>query len=145
VRLASGRQTAVIPDAYLVLAPRGELPVGIALELDRGTEDQKRWRQKVAAIAAWVSGPYQDAFGLDNLTVAVVTSTPGRVEQLTDWTEQELESAGNQALGDIFLFTSTPPVAVSPTTWFFGPIWQPLRSGRPVSLLDGAEGGALAP
>ncbi len=47
--------------------------MAVALELDRGTEDQRRWRGKVAALAAWAMGPYREAFAAQTLTIAVVT------------------------------------------------------------------------
>ena len=49
------RDVAVIPDAWFQLSYRNQSPYSIALELDRGTEDQKVWRQKVAAYVAWAS------------------------------------------------------------------------------------------
>ncbi len=46
------RLVAVIPDAWFELAVADHQPEPIAMELDRGIEDQKRWRAKVAALAA---------------------------------------------------------------------------------------------
>ena len=66
------RDVAVIPDAWFQLSYRNRSPYSIALELDRGTEDQKVWRQKVAAYVVWATGPYMEAFETDNVTVAVV-------------------------------------------------------------------------
>ena len=43
------RDVAVIPDAWFQLAHGNGTPYSIAVELDRGTEDQKVWRQKIAA------------------------------------------------------------------------------------------------
>jgi hypothetical protein len=45
------RRVAVIPDGWFQLSINGGLPYSIALELDRGTEDQKVWREKVDAGA----------------------------------------------------------------------------------------------
>src|SRR5512135_2019586 len=69
----STRSVAVIPDAWFELAVGAKKPIAIAIELDRGSEDQKRWRSKVAALAAWAVGPYREAFGADTLTIAVAT------------------------------------------------------------------------
>src|SRR3954452_24187780 len=66
------RRVAVIPDGWFQLSIAGELPYSIAIELDRGTEDQKVWREKVAAYVLWARGPYKEAFETDNLTIAVV-------------------------------------------------------------------------
>src|SRR5262249_41542497 len=62
VKDREGRRTAVIPDAWLDLRIREVYQVCIALELDRGTEEQKHWRRKVANLIAYATGPYQEAF-----------------------------------------------------------------------------------
>ncbi len=134
VRLPGGRQTAVIPDGWLEL--QLEPPVAIALEVDRGSEGQQRWRQKVQALAAWASGPYQEAFASDNLTLAIVTPSRGRREQLAEWTSRALAASGYQELSPLFLFTSESLVERPPWEFFCTSSWQPLDGGRPVSLLD---------
>lgn len=136
VRLPDGRQTSVIPDGWLELQLEPEPPVAIALELDRGTEDQQRWRAKIQALAAWASGPYQEAFASDNLTLAIVTQSEARREQLADWTSRELAASGHEELAQLFVFTSDSPVQRPPFEFFCTSLWQPLDGGRPVSLLD---------
>ncbi|MBB4984780.1 replication-relaxation family protein [Streptomyces nymphaeiformis] len=128
-------RTTVIPDAWFELCVGGE-SVYIALELDRGTEQQKHWRRKVAALTAWAEGPYRQVFEADNLTVAVAVPAKARREQLSDWTIRELEAIGRTELADIFLFTSVSPVTTDPFELFFGPCWYPAGADRPVSLLD---------
>src|SRR6185312_5737650 len=83
----------------------------IAVELDRSTEDQKVWRQKVAAYTVWADGPYQQAFETDNLTIAVVCPDQTRCAQLSDWTMRELRSRRAEEYGELFVFTSASPVA----------------------------------
>jgi hypothetical protein len=129
------RSVAVIPDAWFELSVDTTKPVGIALELDRGTEDQKRWREKVEALTAWAIGPYKEAFANRTLTIAVVTPTAQRRDQLRAWTHQELTRVGWAALGQIFLFTCADPVATSPQTFFFGRCWYEPVKAEPVSLL----------
>ncbi len=136
VSLPGGRQTSVIPDGWFELQLEPEPPVAIALELDRGSEGQPRWRQKVQALAAWARGPYQEAFASDNLTLAIVTQSPARLEQLADWTGRELAASNHEELAPLFLFTSESPVQRPPWEFFCTPLWQPLDGGRPVSLLD---------
>ena len=101
------RSVAVVPDAWFELAVGTRRPVAIAVELDRDTEDQKRWRTKVAALAAWAVGPYRQAFAAETLTIAVVTPDEGRQDTLRGWTRQELARIGQQALTEIFLFTGS--------------------------------------
>src|SRR3954452_9481982 len=86
------RRVAVIPDGWFQLSINGGLPYSIALELDRGTEDQKVWREKVAAYVVWAKGPYKDAFETDNLTIAIVCPDERRRAVLKDWTMLELKA-----------------------------------------------------
>jgi hypothetical protein len=132
-------KVAVIPDGWFQLGVDGSPPISIALELDRATEDQKAWRQKVAAYAAWADGPYREAFETDNLTVAVVTPTQRRCDQLRDWTLRELTRLKTAGLADIFLVTAESPVSTRPIDFFFGHLWYLPREAQPVSLLDPPE------
>lgn len=129
-------KVAVIPDAWFELAAHGVSPVCIALELDRGTEEQKYWRRKVAALVAWALGPYRSAFEADNLTVAVVVPSRARRQQLASWTLQELGAIGRPDLSDIFLFTDASPTQTDPFEYFFGLLWYPAGEAYPVSMLD---------
>src|SRR5512144_1138734 len=129
------RSVAVIPDAWFELSVGQKKPVAIAVELDRGSEDQKRWRAKIEALAAWALGPYREAFGNDTLTIAVVTPDEVRRDQLRTWTSQELVRIGQSELAEIFLFTSGDPVAITPQKFFFGKCWYEPVTVVPVSLL----------
>jgi hypothetical protein len=131
----AARKTTVIPDGWFQLQEGDDLPVSISVEVDRATTDQKAWRRKVAALAAWAEGPYKDAFETDNLTIAVLTPTTRRRDQLLDWTTRELASRSLQSLADIFLFTASDPVATPPLELFFGHVWYS-ADAAPVSLLD---------
>jgi hypothetical protein len=133
---STARRVAVIPDAWFQLCVAGEAPVSIALELDRGTEDQMVWRQKVAALAVWAVGPYRKAFATDNLTIAVVCPDVARRDVLAGWTMRELEARGHRELVDIFLFTCESPVSSTPAAFFFGPHWFLPHHPDPVPLLD---------
>jgi hypothetical protein len=129
------RTVAVIPDAWFQLKYRNLSPYSIALELDRGTEDQKVWRHKVAAYVAWAEGPYEEGFETDNLTVAVVCPDGQRVGQLMDWTMRELSARGYQASAQLFLFTSASPV-LDPQGFFLDQVWCQADTGEAVSLVD---------
>ena len=130
------RKVAVIPDAWFQLSINDNPPMSIALELDRATEDQKVWRQKVAAYAVWANGPYQDAFEADNLTIAVVCPNERRRAVLMEWTMKELKSRSLEEYAQLFLFTATSPVTVSPTRFFFSKVWRQADSHLPVRLID---------
>jgi hypothetical protein len=132
----AGKAVAVIPDAWFQLAVAGDAPISIAVELDRATEDQKVWREKVAAYAYWAEGPYQEAFETDNLTIAVVCPSNTRVSVLADWTMRELKSRNLSQLADIFLFTATSPVSASPAQFFFDAHWRSANEPTAVKLLE---------
>jgi hypothetical protein len=125
VRSTDGtRRVAVIPDAWFQLKVDARNPYSIAIELDRGTEDQKVWRSKIAAYAAWSMGPYQEAFETDNLTVAVVCPDGTRVAQLREWTLRELALRELTEYSELFLFTAVAPDTTPPRRFFFDPLWQ---------------------
>jgi hypothetical protein len=129
------RDVAVIPDAWFQLSYRNQEPYSIALELDRATEDQKVWRQKVTAYLVWAEGPYMEAFETENVTVAVVCPDERRVGQLIDWTMRELILREAQEYAEHFLFTSESPVP-SPKRFFLDRVWYQVDTGEAVSLVD---------
>jgi hypothetical protein len=104
--------------------------------LDRGTEDQKVWREKIAAYSVWVDGPYQEAFDSDNLTIAVACPNERRQAVLMDWTLRELKSRKIDHFGELFVFTSVSPVEVTPQRFFFGKVWREGASAKSTNLLD---------
>jgi hypothetical protein len=130
------RRVAVIPDGWFQLCVNGNPPLSIALELDRAQEDQALWREKIAGYIEWAPGPYRQVFATDNLTIAVVTTTGTRVNQLRVWTMRELAKRDALALSDLFLFTCASPVTVKPWDFFFGLHWLLPHQSQPVSLLD---------
>jgi hypothetical protein len=97
------KQTKLIPDAFLLLRFAGETAqrtFPILLELDRGTEGPRPWREKIRSYLAALEGPYQQRFGQESLTVAIVTPAgERRLGQLLGWLEAEL-LAGGGAFGE---------------------------------------------
>jgi hypothetical protein len=138
VLLPDGRATTVVPDAWIDLAV-DTAPMGIALELDRGTEDERPWRRKVAALLALAAGPYHDAFAAESITVAVVvTSGARRVGELVRWTEAELMARGKPAWGELFWLTGAVPAATDPAALFLGARWVRPFDPAPRPLVDPA-------
>jgi hypothetical protein len=94
VSLPGGDQRlAPIPDAHAVVGVQGA-DFGFAVELDRGTVEEKRVREKVHAYGAWVrSGEYRRLFPGPALRVLfVVAAEPRsteRLERLVRWCEAE--------------------------------------------------------
>ncbi|GAA5154416.1 hypothetical protein GCM10023321_26200 [Pseudonocardia eucalypti] len=137
------RTRAVIPDGWFELAVNGGPGITISVELDRGTEGQRAWREKVAALAEWAIGPYQQAFETDNLTIAVVCPDVRRRDELAAWTLSELTDRGH-SIAEIFLFTAVQPTTVRPVEFFFQTHWRTPASETVISLLDApAEGGVV--
>jgi hypothetical protein len=130
------RKVAVIPDAWFQLSINGQSPKSIAVELDRATEDQKVWREKVAAYVVWARGPYKEAFETDNLTIAVVCPDERRRAVLMDWTMRELKARQLEEYAQLFLFTATSPVTASPARFFFGKVWRQADAGQAINLIN---------
>jgi len=98
---ASGarRKVAVIPDAYFVLN-LGDKRAHFFLEVDRATEANKRWAQKVQAYQVYTqSGKYTERFGTRSLRVLTVTTGEKRLSNIKRATE---EVSG----GQMFWFTT---------------------------------------
>ncbi len=123
VRL-SGKNRLVAVDGFLDVRIRNEEQACVCLELDRGTEDAGFWKEKVAALLAFANGPYQQAFGTEAITIAVVaTPGPHRRDMLVQWTEQELSRRHERHEADLFRFLDGEPTARTPEELFLSPIW----------------------
>lgn len=114
-----GEKLAVIPDGYFQLDSEGK-PLGFAVELDRATVEEKRFKAKVRALGEWkVTGAYQKRFGTESLRVLfVVTESardPSRLERIKSWTEAE---------GGHNLFWFAKHQSLSPSGFFTTPLWQ---------------------
>lgn len=136
-----GRMMAVVPDGWLDVRVKGAYQVCLALELDRGTEEQKVWRRKIRGLLAYANGPYQDAFQTKSLTVAVVaTSGDRRLLQLLRWTESELTARREQGQGDLFVFTAIRSDPADLADLFFSRRWHQPFGEQTVALLESVGG-----
>jgi hypothetical protein len=133
-------QATVIPDAFLefhasTLAGPKRRP--IALELDRGTEYQVRFRRKIAALLQWAKGPYPKLWGFSSIRICVVTTAgSARLASLLKQTEAELRAQQAVHEASMFRFTACTPEDTDPATLFLAPIWyQPFGEGGAVPLL----------
>lgn len=114
-----GERLAVIPDGYFPLASENR-PLGFAVELDRGTVEEKRFKAKVRALGEWkVTGAYQKRFGTDSLRVLFVVAEnprdPNRLARVKGWTEAE----GGQSL-----FWFARHEQLTSATILTSPVWQ---------------------
>ena len=131
------KRVAVIPDAWLDLRIQGTFQVCIAVELDRGTEEQRKWRRKVANLVAYANGPYQSTFETRSLTIAVLTTAGEyRLRELLRWTSAELEELGERSRANLFVFAHIPAEAMDAERVFLTPCWYQPFKPDPVALLD---------
>lgn len=139
------RRSVVIPDGWVDLRlalPAGAVQECYALEVDRGTEYQAAWRDKVAALLAFADGPYQAAFGTPSLTIAVVATTgPERARQLVAWTEAELRRRNAEGDGPLFRVVGADPAVVSPEELFLASAWFVPFALEPIPLIALEEAG----
>lgn len=135
LRVESGdERITIIPDAWIDF---GEGRAKVALELDRGTEEGKKWRRKVRGYVQAVKGTYQEVYGTTGLTIAVVaTSGHGRARGLRRFTEDELREQESPH-GHLFLFTDLPDCPPAPEELFHTPRWFEPFTDTPVPLLRG--------
>ncbi len=125
------RRLAVIPDGYFQLASN-DRPLGFALELDRGTVEEKPFKAKVRALGEWkVTGAYRRRFVTDSLRVLfVVTPTtrdPRRLDRVKVWTEAERGQS-------LFWFASLADL--QPDTIFDKPVWRVAGREGKYALFD---------
>ncbi len=138
---ADGRRAAVIPDGWLdlrVTLPEGTDRYCVALEVDRGTAEQKAFRRKIAHWIAAGDGPYRDVFGTDLLAVAIVaTPGEGRADELLRWIAAELAGLRREDAAELFLVTAVDAASVDPATLYCGPVWRQCDRETPVPLIEG--------
>lgn len=135
-----GGKVAIIPDGWLDLRLGGSFQMCLALEVDQGTVEQKKWREKVRGLVGYAKGPYQEAFKTTSLTIAVV-ATPGekRLFDLLRWTEAELEAINEKQEADLFRLSSFAPASVEPEEVFLAPRWYRPFDRQAIPLLDGVN------
>lgn len=145
VPLGSGEQVWVHLDGWFTLQ-FDESPWPTGLELDRGTEQQRRWRKKVTALLTWHRQVYPELFGMSALTIMVVIVPPDavsrdkRLAELLYWTEQELTTLGQIREGQRFYFTTQNPSETDPEEFFFAPLWFCPFDKTPRPLLEVGDG-----
>jgi Replication-relaxation len=150
VRLPDGRLRGAEPDAWVDLKyyRPGQKPLRqcLVIELDRGSEEQEQWREKIRILLAYSDGPYQEVFKTKYLTFAVIAADPKdserRRDQLMVWTDTELAHLGRMDDADLFYFTATDAVSASPATMWLAPSWRSLAEPEAVPLVALLEGGA---
>ena len=117
--LSTGEKYRYAPDAWIHFAVDG-VEDAIAIELDRGTEEQRKWRRKIDAYITMTKTPlYETAFGFHKLLVAAVAAPgdippPLRARNLANWTKLELEHLGKPDWSVMFLVAPCDPSCEGP-------------------------------
>jgi hypothetical protein len=134
---SQSRTVTVIPDALFSLQVGGETQ-HLVLEVDRASEHQRIWRDKVAALTYWLLEPdTKKLLPSDLITVTVVTPDANRCNTLRKWTEEELRLRGLfDVQASMFAITAAAPDAMTPREFFTGKHWHPPYLGATDSLVD---------
>jgi hypothetical protein len=127
------RRVKVKPDGWIELT--ATKTTAIAFEMDRATESRDKWKAKVAAYSEYIRGEYQRDFQSEFLTIATVTSTQRRLQELLSWTEEALKEVNDFGMAQILYFASFDPVETSPAQAFLSPIWVTLDDPAHQQLL----------
>jgi hypothetical protein len=111
----SGKTLAITPDAFVNLTGNNK-KANYFLEVDRATESNRRWRDKVRGYVEYVySRKYYNKFKSESLRILTITTSPERLANLIK-TTKSIENA------DFFLFTTFEQVKNNNV--LFGNIWQ---------------------
>ena len=122
----SGKILPVTPDAFIHLRGKDKQAYYF-LEVDRATESNHRWRDKIKGYVEYVkSGMYKKKFGTDALRVLTVTTTPDRMNNLIK-TTQSVENAY------FFLFATSDQMKSKDV--IFKPVWKTTEKEDLISLL----------
>ena len=136
----------VIPDAWLLFerVRNGNL-IPIFLEIDRGTEYQRRFKQHLRARIRFIEeGGYARTFGTKSVTMAyATTATTGHLPASGDtrrstmavWTMDVLAELGLEHWAGIFRFASVDYAGLFDLTLFEKPVWYRPDSPTPRTLL----------
>lgn len=141
---AAGSRRLVVPDAFIDFLVRvGDgYRVPVCLELDRNTEKQRQFSQKIANLLRFAHGPYQEAFGRQSVTFCIVaTKGPEHLGRLIAWTEAALVAQGAEEQGDFFQLATFPldwdvpdDQRPTPAELFLAPRWSMpfVREAKPL-------------
>ena len=137
---------AVVPDAWLHFARDNGRKFPVLVEIDRGTEDQERFKNHVGGRIEFIrSGDYARVFGTPAVLIAYATT--GRIQGHADtrrktmgaWTMEVLRELAIESWASIFRFTSAvvyTKLYEESNALFTQPVWyRPDAPGTPAPLL----------
>ncbi len=117
----------------------------IMIEVDRDTEQQIDFREKIAKLYAFgTSETYERLYQARSFNVAVIIQAPKRdpLDRLTEvlaWTERELRQRHLEHDAVSFSFCGLDPETTPPEDLWLGPHWLHPFSTTPHALIDLAD------
>lgn len=136
-----GRRRSVTPDGWADVrhtAIGAVYQYGLAWEVDRGTERQRAWAEKIAWLVRWAEGAYQEQFGTASLTIGVVaTEGEEHARRLLGWTEATLRALDAEHAAPLFRITGLHPAHVAAARFMLDPHWAVPFSDTRVALIEG--------
>ena len=142
VRLANGTTRRVRPDAWVQLAisrPEGIKQRCWVLEVDRASEYQVAFREKIRHLLAYRKEPYRQQFGTESIAILFTVPTAHRRKLVTSYIEAEIAAhereTGTKVRPDLFWITDADPREAD-TDLFTAPCWVHPFANAPVALLD---------
>lgn len=127
---------SVVPDGWLDFR-YGNEQICFWLEVDRGTEDVRVFRQKIKAMLTFAKMQYQEMFQTPSITIIFATTAgEPRYKHMLSWTEQTLTEMQQTHEADLFRFAAIPEGEVNPSWLFFEPLWTPPFADTPLPLLE---------
>ncbi|MHB8276742.1 MAG: replication-relaxation family protein [Candidatus Humimicrobiaceae bacterium] len=122
----SGKTLPITPDAFLYLIGKNKKAYYF-LEVDRATESNCRWRDKIKGYVEYVkSGKYQAKFKTEALRVLTISTSKERIANLIK-TTQSVENAY------FFLFATFEQIKDKNN--IFKPVWKTTKKEDLISLL----------
>ena len=118
---------SAIPDGWVGYDVFGE-KVGLAFEVDLGTEMKPYFSQKIEKLMDFAGGEYR-LLGLESLTIAVVAEGEARARLLKRWIEETLTRVSRENWADLFRITPMNPALVPAVEFLQGIHW-----GKPFDL-----------
>lgn len=128
----------VVPDGWLDFRLHEKEQVCFSLEVDRGTEDQKPFRQKIRELVRFAKGSYTKVFETPSITI--VFATPAgthRLNTIRAWIEKELTEMHETSEADLFRLGEIPDTELDPRWLFLEPHWYRPFDTTPLPLFEG--------
>jgi hypothetical protein len=141
-------QKEVTPDAFVKVAAQAgdeRRVFPLLIEVDRDTEEQIDFREKIAKLYAFgTSETYERVYQARSVNVAFLVQAPKRnpVDRLTEvlgWTERELKQRNVEHDAGSFSFCALDPATASPEELLLGATWFHPFSTTPHALIDLSE------